>query len=77
MDVRPFKTKVIKAPEMKLMGPPKPSINSNKNYKPAPKPPAEYLGFEDISVAALNIQQLGIQKTPCTVCQPNPISSRI
>lgn len=64
-------------PEMQLMAPPKPSIKNNMEYKPAPKPPAEYLGFEDISVAALNIQQSGIQKTPCTVCQPNPIFIRI
>lgn len=73
-DVRPFKTKVIEVPKM---APPKLSIKSNKDYKPAPKPPAEYLGFEDISAAALNIQQSGIQKTPCTVGQPNSISSRI
>ncbi|MCI4376258.1 hypothetical protein PGIGA_G00186370 [Pangasianodon gigas] len=66
VDVRPFKTKVMEAPEKQLMAPPKPSIKSNKDYKPAPKPPAEYLGFEDISAAALNIQQSGIQKTPCT-----------
>ncbi|KAG7333916.1 hypothetical protein KOW79_002323 [Hemibagrus wyckioides] len=65
-EVKPFKTKVMEAPQMQLMVPPKPTIQNNKDFKPAPKPPAEYLGFEDISAAALNIQQSGIQKTPCT-----------
>ncbi|KAM9476745.1 L-threonine ammonia-lyase [Clarias gariepinus] len=65
-DVRHFKTKVAEVPEMQLMAPPKPSIQINNDIKPAPKPPAEYLSFEDISAAVLNIQQAGIQKTPCT-----------
>ncbi|XP_027030644.1 L-threonine ammonia-lyase [Tachysurus fulvidraco] len=65
-EVRPFKTKEMEAPEMQLMAPPKTPIQSIKDYKPAHKPPAEYLGFEDISAAALNMQQSGIQKTPCT-----------
>lgn len=76
-ELRPFNTKMMAVPEMKLIPPPNPPIQSNKDYKPASKPPAEYIGFEDISAAALNIQQSGIQRTPCTVCQPNPLSSRI
>lgn len=72
-DVRHFKTKVAEVPEMQLMAPPKPSIQINNDIKPAPKPPAEYLSFEDISAAVLNIQQAGIQKTPCTVCQPQHV----
>ncbi|KAI5617380.1 hypothetical protein C0J50_22932, partial [Silurus asotus] len=66
-DVRPFITKVMEVPEIKLKAPPKPAIKINKDYMPSLKPPlVECLVFEDISAAALNIQQSGIQKTPCT-----------
>ncbi|XP_072533121.1 L-threonine ammonia-lyase [Salminus brasiliensis] len=65
-DVKTFETRVVGGPEVQLMAPPKPSVKRSKEYKSSPKPPVEYLRFEDISAAALKIQQAGIQKTPCT-----------
>ncbi|TSK22647.1 putative serine racemase [Bagarius yarrelli] len=62
-EVRALQTKLMEAPEVQLMVPPKASTN---DYKPAPKIPADYLDLEDIKAAALNIHQSGIQKTPCT-----------
>ncbi|XP_034041421.1 L-threonine ammonia-lyase [Thalassophryne amazonica] len=46
-----------------LMDPPK--TRRVSEFKAVPKPPAQYLRFEDISAAAFRIQTV-IQKTPCT-----------
>ncbi|KAM9726584.1 L-threonine ammonia-lyase [Menidia menidia] len=62
-DVRVYETKVVGAPEMKLMDPPK--TRRVSEFRNIPRPPPQYLRFEDISAAAFRIQS-GIQKTPCT-----------
>ncbi|KAK1791145.1 hypothetical protein P4O66_002175 [Electrophorus voltai] len=49
-----------------LMAPTEPFITRSREHKSAPGPPVEFLRFQDISAAALKIQQSGIQKTPCT-----------
>ncbi|XP_015249202.1 PREDICTED: L-threonine dehydratase catabolic TdcB-like [Cyprinodon variegatus] len=62
-DVRFYETKVVAAPEIKLMDPPK--TRRMSEFRTVPRPPAQYLRFEDISAAAFRIQSV-IQKTPCT-----------
>uniref|UniRef100_A0A4W4GIZ2 L-serine deaminase n=1 Tax=Electrophorus electricus TaxID=8005 RepID=A0A4W4GIZ2_ELEEL len=47
-----------------LMAPTEPFITRSREHKSAPGPPVEFLHFQDISAAALKIQQSGIQKTP-------------
>ncbi|XP_071337368.1 L-threonine ammonia-lyase-like isoform X2 [Trachinotus anak] len=62
-DVRVYDTKVVGGPEIMLMDPPK--TRRVSEFRIIPRPPAQYLRFEDISAAAFRIQS-GIQKTPCT-----------
>ncbi|XP_013886919.1 threo-3-hydroxyaspartate ammonia-lyase [Austrofundulus limnaeus] len=62
-DVRFYQTKVVEPPEIRLMDPPK--TRRVSEFRVVPRPPAQYLRFEDISAAAFRIQA-GIQKTPCT-----------
>uniref|UniRef100_A0A3Q2WUV0 L-serine deaminase n=1 Tax=Haplochromis burtoni TaxID=8153 RepID=A0A3Q2WUV0_HAPBU len=62
-DVKVHETKVAMAPEVVLMDPPK--TRRVSEFRMIPRPPAQYLRFEDISAAAFRIQS-GIQKTPCT-----------
>ncbi|XP_061602178.1 L-threonine ammonia-lyase [Cololabis saira] len=62
-DVKVFETKVVGGPEIKLMDPPK--TRRLSEFRIVPRPPIQYLRFEDISAAAFRIQS-GIQKTPCT-----------
>ncbi|XP_006799133.1 L-threonine ammonia-lyase isoform X1 [Neolamprologus brichardi] len=62
-DVRVHETKVAMAPEVVLMDPPK--TRRVSEFRMIPRPPAQYLRFEDISAAAFRIQS-GMQKTPCT-----------
>uniref|UniRef100_A0AAY5L047 L-serine deaminase n=1 Tax=Esox lucius TaxID=8010 RepID=A0AAY5L047_ESOLU len=64
-DVKTFETKVVAAPEIQLMDPPKTNKKPDSESKAVVPPKPEYLRFEDIRAAALNIQS-GIQKTPCT-----------
>lgn len=63
-DVKFYQTKVVEPPEIRLMDPPK--TRRVSEFRVVPRPPAQYLRFEDISAAAFRIQA-GIQKTPCTV----------
>lgn len=72
-DVKVFETKVVEAPEIRLMEPPK--TRRVSEFRTIPKP--QYLRFEDISAAAFRIQT-GIQKTPCTVtsAQYTPVKFR-
>lgn len=63
-DVRVHETRMMEAPEIKLMDPPK--TRRLSEFRTVPRPPLQYLRFEDISAAAFRIQS-GIQKTPCTV----------
>lgn len=63
-DVRVHETRMVEAPEIKLMDPPK--TRRLSEFRTVPRPPLQYLRFEDISAAAFRIQS-GIQKTPCTV----------
>ncbi|XP_051283867.1 L-threonine ammonia-lyase [Dicentrarchus labrax] len=60
-DVKVYDTKVVGAPEIMLMDPPK--IRRVSEFRIVARP--QYLRFEDISAAAFRIQS-GIQKTPCT-----------
>ncbi|GLD70692.1 L-threonine ammonia-lyase [Lates japonicus] len=62
-DVRVHNTKVTGVPEIMLMDPPK--TRRVSEFRIVPRPPVQYLRFEDISAAAFRIQT-GIQKTPCT-----------
>ncbi|XP_026165870.1 L-threonine ammonia-lyase isoform X2 [Mastacembelus armatus] len=62
-DVKVHDTKVVGGPEIMLMDPPK--TRRVSEFRIVPRPPAQYLRFEDISAAAFRIQS-GIQKTPCT-----------
>uniref|UniRef100_A0A4W6GAW2 L-serine deaminase n=1 Tax=Lates calcarifer TaxID=8187 RepID=A0A4W6GAW2_LATCA len=62
-DVRVHNTKVTGVPEIMLMEPPK--TRRVSEFRIVPRPPVQYLRFEDISAAAFRIQT-GIQKTPCT-----------
>ncbi|XP_022599366.1 L-threonine ammonia-lyase-like isoform X1 [Seriola dumerili] len=62
-DVKVYDTKVVGGPEIMLMDPPK--TRRVSEFRIVPRPPAQYLRFEDISAAAFRIQS-GIQKTPCT-----------
>ncbi|XP_063347465.1 uncharacterized protein LOC134639885 isoform X2 [Pelmatolapia mariae] len=62
-DVKVHETKVVMAPEVVLMDPPK--TRRVSEFRMIPRPPAQYLRFEDISAAAFRIQS-GMQKTPCT-----------
>uniref|UniRef100_H2L489 L-serine deaminase n=1 Tax=Oryzias latipes TaxID=8090 RepID=H2L489_ORYLA len=62
-DVRVHETRMVEAPEIKLMDPPK--TRRLSEFRTVPRPPLQYLRFEDISAAAFRIQS-GIQKTPCT-----------
>uniref|UniRef100_A0A672HRM7 L-serine deaminase n=1 Tax=Salarias fasciatus TaxID=181472 RepID=A0A672HRM7_SALFA len=62
-DVKVYETKVVGCPEIVLMEPPK--TRRLSEFRIVPRPPAQYLRFEDISAAAFRIQA-GIQKTPCT-----------
>uniref|UniRef100_A0A3Q2ZC60 L-serine deaminase n=1 Tax=Kryptolebias marmoratus TaxID=37003 RepID=A0A3Q2ZC60_KRYMA len=62
-DVKFHQTKVVETPEIRLMDPPK--TRRVSEFRIVPRPPAQYLRFEDISAAAFRIQA-GIQKTPCT-----------
>uniref|UniRef100_A0A3B5LD84 L-serine deaminase n=1 Tax=Xiphophorus couchianus TaxID=32473 RepID=A0A3B5LD84_9TELE len=62
-DVKYHQTSVAGTPEMKLMDPPK--TRRVSEFRIIPKPPAQFLRFEDISAAAFTIQS-AIQKTPCT-----------
>lgn len=63
-DVRVYDTKVVGGAEIMLMDPPK--TRRVSEFRIVPRPPVQYLRFEDISAAAFRIQS-GIQKTPCTV----------
>ncbi|MEQ2242975.1 hypothetical protein ILYODFUR_002333 [Ilyodon furcidens] len=62
-DVKFHETKVVAAPQVKLMDPPK--TRRVSEFRVIPRPPVQYLRFEDISAAAFRIQSV-IQKTPCT-----------
>uniref|UniRef100_A0A3Q1EU88 L-serine deaminase n=1 Tax=Acanthochromis polyacanthus TaxID=80966 RepID=A0A3Q1EU88_9TELE len=62
-DVKVHETKVVGASEIMLMNPPK--TRRLSEFRIVPRPPIQYLRFEDISAAAFRIQT-GIQKTPCT-----------
>ncbi|KAM6916021.1 L-threonine ammonia-lyase isoform 2-T2 [Xenentodon cancila] len=62
-DVKVHETKVVGSPEIKLMDPPK--TRRVSEFRIVPRPPIQYLRFEDISAAAFRIQS-GIQRTPCT-----------
>uniref|UniRef100_A0A3B5BA65 L-serine deaminase n=1 Tax=Stegastes partitus TaxID=144197 RepID=A0A3B5BA65_9TELE len=62
-DVKVYETKVVGGPEIMLMNPPK--TRRLSEFRIVPRPPIQYLRFEDISAAAFRIQT-GIQKTPCT-----------
>ncbi|XP_047206931.1 serine racemase [Girardinichthys multiradiatus] len=62
-DVKFYETKVVAAPQVKLMDPPK--TRRVSEFRIIPRPPVPYLRFEDISAAAFRIQSV-IQKTPCT-----------
>ncbi|XP_023134132.2 uncharacterized protein LOC111573990 [Amphiprion ocellaris] len=62
-DVKVHETKVVGCPEIMLMNPPK--TRRVSEFRIVPRPPIQYLRFEDISAAAFRIQT-GIQKTPCT-----------
>lgn len=63
-DVKVYETRVVGAPEIMLMDPPK--TRRLSEFRVVSRPPIQYLRFEDISAAAFRIQS-GIQKTPCTV----------
>lgn len=63
-DVKGHVTKVIAESEITLMQPPK--LRRVSEFQVVPKPPKQYLRFEDISAAAFRIHS-GLQKTPCTV----------
>lgn len=65
-DVKIHQTKVVDTPAIILLEPPK--TRRVSEFRNIPRPPVQYLRFEDISAAAFRIQA-GIQKTPCTVCQ--------
>lgn len=67
-DVRVYETRVVGGPEIVLMDPPK--TRRLSEFRAVPRPPIQYLRFEDISAAAFRIQS-GIQKTPCTVHSNN------
>ncbi|KAI3362958.1 hypothetical protein L3Q82_011628 [Scortum barcoo] len=62
-DVKVYDTKVVGRPEIMLMDPPK--TRRLSEFRIIPRPPVQYLRFEDISAAAFRIQT-GLQKTPCT-----------
>lgn len=62
-DVKVHETKIVVAPEIVLMDPPK--TRRVSEFRMIPRPPAQFLRFEDISAAAFRIQT-GMQKTPCT-----------
>ncbi|KAF3708565.1 putative serine racemase [Channa argus] len=62
-DVKFHESKVVGCPEIMLMEPPK--TRRVSEFRIIPRPPAQYLRFEDISAAAFRILS-GIQKTPCT-----------
>ncbi|XP_064786873.1 L-threonine ammonia-lyase-like [Oncorhynchus masou masou] len=64
-EVKTFETKVVGAPEIQLMDPPKTDKKRSSERKAVPPPKPEYLRFEDISAAAFKIQP-AMQKTPCT-----------
>ncbi|XP_041722163.1 serine racemase-like [Coregonus clupeaformis] len=64
-EVKTFETKVVGAPEIQLMDPPKTNKKRGSERKAVAPPKPEYLSFEDISAAAIKIQS-GMQKTPCT-----------
>ncbi|XP_041921978.1 serine racemase [Alosa sapidissima] len=64
-DVKFSESKVAKAPEIQLMCPVKPSKKCGSVCTSTINLPAEYLRFEEISMAAFKIQP-GVQKTPCT-----------
>uniref|UniRef100_A0A673W0E8 L-serine deaminase n=1 Tax=Salmo trutta TaxID=8032 RepID=A0A673W0E8_SALTR len=64
-EVKTFETKVVGAPEIQLMDPPKTNKKRGSERKAVPPPKPEYLRFEDISAAAFKIQSV-MQKTPCT-----------
>lgn len=63
-DVKVHETKVLVGPEFMLMEPPK--TRRLSEFRAVPRPPIQYLRFEDISAAAFTIQST-VQKTPCTV----------
>lgn len=62
-DVKVHETKVLVGPEFMLMEPPK--TRRLSEFRAVPRPPIQYLRFEDISAAAFTIQST-VQKTPCT-----------
>uniref|UniRef100_A0A672ZWI5 L-serine deaminase n=1 Tax=Sphaeramia orbicularis TaxID=375764 RepID=A0A672ZWI5_9TELE len=62
-DVKVYDTKVVGYPEILLLDPPK--TRRLSEFRAVPRPPVQYIRFEDISAAAFRIQS-GIQKTPCT-----------
>lgn len=62
-DVKVYDTKVVGCPEILLLDPPK--TRRLSEFRVVPRPPVQYIRFEDISAAAFRIQS-GIQKTPCT-----------
>ncbi|KAM9804286.1 L-threonine ammonia-lyase [Neosynchiropus ocellatus] len=62
-DVKVHETGVVQRTEIKLKSPPK--TRRLSEFRVVPRPPIQYLRFEDISAAAFRIQS-GIQKTPCT-----------
>lgn len=67
-------TKVVGAPEIQLMDPPKTNKKRGSESKAVTPPKPEYLRFDDISAAAFKIQ-LRMQKTPCMVCSEPSIHS--
>lgn len=60
-DVRVHEITVLQGPEFLLRDPPK----TRRKSQFMPRPPVQFLRFEDISAAAFRIQG-NIQKTPCT-----------
>uniref|UniRef100_A0A673Y055 L-serine deaminase n=1 Tax=Salmo trutta TaxID=8032 RepID=A0A673Y055_SALTR len=63
-EVKTKVTKVVGAPEIQLMDPPKTNKKRGSESKAVTPPKPEYLRFDDISAAAFKIQ-LRMQKTPC------------
>ncbi|CAB1312483.1 unnamed protein product [Coregonus sp. 'balchen'] len=63
-EVKTKEIKVVGAPEIQLMDPPKTNKKRGSESKVVTPPKPEYLCFDDISAASFKIQ-LGMQKTPC------------
>ncbi|XP_035654773.1 L-threonine ammonia-lyase-like isoform X1 [Oncorhynchus keta] len=63
-EVKTKETKVVGAPQIQLMDPPKTNKKRGSESKAITPPKPEYLRFDDISAAAFKIQ-MRMQKTPC------------